>query len=306
MSAINNRTLTVTSEEQKLYLSRCIPESRAAGSDTANAVYYGDMHSVCPQLPLAFADLLIADPPYNISKTYSANTFNRISDKEYRRFTAEWIEHVKPLLKANASVYVCCDWRSGLIIGDVLQEYFTVRSRITWQREKGRGAAKNWKNSLEDIWFATCSQDYYFNLDTVKLRRSVIAPYRKDGKPKDWCEHSSGGYRDTCPSNFWDDITIPFWSMPENTVHPTQKPEKLLAKLILASCPQGGTVLDPFLGSGSSAVTASKLGRIYTGIEREELYCALAQKRLELAKQDKRIQGYEDGVFYERNYKVKR
>ena len=205
-------------------------------------------------------------------------------------------------LKEDGSLYVCCVWESSLIIGRVMQELFTVRSRITWQREKGRGAKKNWKNGMEDIWFATVGADYTFNLDAVRLRRRVVAPYRVDGRPKGWVEDARGGYRDTCPSNFWDDITVPFWSMPENTAHPTQKPEKLLAKLILASSNAGDTVLDPFLGSGSTSVTAKKLGRHYIGIELEPQYCQWAEQRLERAENDKRIQGYENGVFTARNY----
>ena len=187
------------------------------------------------------------------------------------------------------------------MIGRLLEECLTVRSRITWQREKGRGAKKNWKNAMEDIWFATASDDYYFDADAVKQRRRVIAPYRSDGEPKDWDETAEGRFRDTAPSNFWDDISVPYWSMPENTAHPTQKPEKLLAKLILASCPPGGVVLDPFLGSGSSAVAAKKLGRHFVGVEQNERYCVWCEKRLELAESDRRIQGYTDGVFWERN-----
>ena len=89
--------------------------------------------------------------------------------------------------------------------------------------------------------------------------------------------------------------------MPENTPHPTQKPEKLLAKLILASSKPGDTVFDPFLGSGSTSVTAKKLGRRWLGVEQNPDYCALAECRLERAETDKRIQGYEDGVFKARN-----
>ena len=89
--------------------------------------------------------------------------------------------------------------------------------------------------------------------------------------------------------------------MPENTDHPTQKPEKLIAKLILASSNPDDMILDPFLGSGTSAVVAKKLNRHYIGIECEREYCALAQKRLETAKTDDEIQGYSDGVFWERN-----
>jgi len=94
---------------------------------------------------------------------------------------------------------------------------------------------------------------------------------------------------------------VPFWSMPENTDHPTQKPEKLLAKLILASSNEHDMVLDPFAGVGSSLVAAKKLNRRFLGIEIEEEYCLLGAKRLDLAESDRTVQGYQDGVFWERN-----
>ena len=224
-----------------------------------------------------------------------------MSEADYRDYTRRWLSLVRPLMKDSGSIYVCCDWRCSGAVGDVLGEFFTVRNRITWQREKGRGAAKNWKNATEDIWFATVGKEYTFNLDAVKVKKRVIAPYRADGAPKDWEETEEGRFRLTCPGNFWDDITVPYWSMPENTPHPTQKPEKLLAKLILASSNAGDTVFDPFLGSGSTSVTAKKLGRHYLGIEQNPDYCALAEYRLERAETDRRIQGYEDGVFKARN-----
>ena len=133
-------------------------------------------------------------------------------------------------------------------------------------------------------------------------RRRVIAPYRHaSGTPKDWEETAEGNFRNTHPSNFWDDISVPYWSMAENTAHPTQKPEKLIAKLILASSNPGDMVFDPFLGSGTTSVVAKKLGRHYCGIEQDETYACLAAKRLQLADTDKTIQGYTDGVFWERN-----
>lgn len=160
----------------------------------------------------------------------------------------------------------------------------------------------NWKNGMEDIWFAVKNpNDYYFNVDAVKIRRQVIAPYRSNGKPKDWEETTEGNFRMTYPSNFWDDISIPFWSMPENTYHPTQKPEKLIAKLILASSKEGDMVFDPFLGSGTTSVVAKKLNRHYCGIEINTEYCCWAEKRLEMANTDTEIQGYTNGVFWERN-----
>ena len=89
--------------------------------------------------------------------------------------------------------------------------------------------------------------------------------------------------------------------MPENTDHPTQKPEKLIAKLVLASSREGAFVFDPFLGSGTTAVVCKKLNRRYLGIEQNLEYCCWTQKRLDRAAADPSIQGYADGVFWERN-----
>lgn len=302
--AKRNKTIDIDLSEGKTYLSRCIKVNKAVTdiSEIIDKTVLGDTFKVCPRLPGKSVDLIIADPPYNLRKTYGSTTFSKKKAEEYEDFTRKWLSAVKPLLKDNGSVYVCCDWESSLIIGKVLGEFFTVRNRITWQREKGRGARSNWKNGMEDIWFATNSDKYTFNLNAVKVRRKVLAPYRIDGSPKDWEDSSEGKYRDTCPSNFWDDITVPFWSMPENTAHPTQKPEKLIAKLILASSNKGDTVFDPFAGSGTTLTVAKKLNRHYIGIEKEKQYCIWAEYRLEKAETDKEIQGLKNGVFLERNY----
>ena len=197
-------------------------------------------------------------------------------------------------------MYVVIGIQVNLFFFQVLKNHFIVRNRITWQREKGRGSLNNWKNGCEDIWYCTNSENFTFNIDNVKIRRKVIAPYKKDGIAKDWFETESGKYRDTYPSNFWDDISIPYWSMPENTAHPTQKPEKLIAKLILASSNKNDIILDTFLGSGTTSVTAKKLNRHYIGIEQNEQYCVWTEKRLEQVESNKNIQGY-IGVFWERN-----
>ena len=302
MKAARNKTIELTAEEGAEYLARCLrPTGPIALSEALDRTLCGDSFEILPLLPQGFADLLIVDPPYNLTKDFHGSRFSRTSDGEYEAYTQRWLSLCLPLLKPDASVYVCCDWPSSLVIGRVLAETLTVRNRITWQREKGRGAKANWKNAMEDIWFATVSEDYCFHADAVRQRRRVIAPYRENGAPKDWEETADGRFRDTAPSNFWDDISIPYWSMPENTAHPTQKPEKLLAKLILASSEEGDVILDPFLGSGTTSVTAKKLGRHYVGVEQNEQYCAWAEKRLALAAEAPAIQGYADGVFWERN-----
>jgi len=302
VKAERNKTIDITVEEGQHYLKRCVSVcSHTEISTILDKTIIGDTFSVVPFLPEKFVDLLIVDPPYNLDKDFHGNKHKKTSDDMYGEYTESWIKLIQPLLKENATIYVCCDWQSSPAIGQVLKKYFFIQNRITWQREKGRGALSNWKNGMEDIWFATNSKVYTFNVEDVKIRRKVIAPYKVDGKPKDWEETEVGNFRNTYPSNFWDDISIPYWSMPENTAHPTQKSEKLLAKLILASSNKGDVVLDPFLGSGSTSVTAKKLQRHFIGIEQNAQYCVWTEKRLEMADLDSSIQGYTDGVFWERN-----
>ena len=300
--AERNKTIDISIKDGHQYLERCISvDSKVELTDILDRTILGNCLEVLPYLPSSFVDLLIVDPPYNLDKDFNGKKFKRMTDELYIEYTENWVEKIIPLLKPNASIYVCCDWQSSSAIETVLKRHFNVQNRITWQREKGRGALSNWKNGMEDIWFATNSKNYTFNVEDVKIRRKVIAPYKVDGKPKDWKETTSGNFRNTYPSNFWDDISIPYWSMPENTAHPTQKPEKLLAKLILASSNPGDIVFDPFLGSGSTAVTAKKLNRHFAGIEMNEQYCVWVEKRLEMANVDSTIQGYANGVFWERN-----
>jgi site-specific DNA-methyltransferase (adenine-specific) len=264
-------------------------------------VVCADAFETLTDLPKESFDLLFADPPYNLDKAFGTSKFKRRSDGAYEELLHSWLRLCVPLLKKTASVYICGDWRSAAPIQRAGSTYFTLRNRITWEREKGRGAKTNWKNSAEDIWFFTVSDKYTFNLDAVKQKRRVIAPYTENGKPKDWERAAEGNFRVTHPSNIWTDLTVPFWSMPENTDHPTQKPEKLLAKIILASTNAGDLILDPFAGVGTTAVVAKKLERRFVAIEADEDYCLLALKRLEMAESDKSIQGFSDGVFWERN-----
>lgn len=270
--------------------------------DIENRTINQDLFQILDWLPASFVDLLFIDPPYNLTKSFNARTFTQRSTEQYSEWLESWFPKLLSTLKPTASVYICGDWRSSAAIHLTGEKHLIVRSRITWEREKGRGAKANWKNCSEDIWFCTVSDEYTFNVEAVKLKRRVMAPYTdSDGKPKDWQETAKGRYRLTHPSNIWTDLTVPFWSMPENTDHPTQKPEKLLAKIILASSRPGDLVLDPFLGSGTTSVVAKKLQRRYVGIELDAMYSSLAEKRLAMADKDKAIQGYSDGVFWERN-----
>lgn len=301
--APRNKTLTLTEEERKSLQSRLLSVQQVKSNiSLINKTIHGDALLLLSQLPAQIADLIIVDPPYNLSKNFNGFQFKATTESQYLDYLRSWFPQLCKLLKPNGSLYLCGDWKSTSALQQAMEENLTVMNRITWQREKGRGASKNWKNGMEDIWYGVVDKNnYYFDLESVKQKRRVLAPYREKGVPKDWEESDEGKFRLTCPSNFWDDITVPYWSMPENTDHPTQKPEKLIAKLILASCPPDGLVFDPFLGSGTTSVVAKKLGRQYLGVEMNEEYCLWAEKRLMLADDNPRIQGYENGVFKERN-----
>jgi site-specific DNA-methyltransferase (adenine-specific) len=252
--APRNRTLTLTGEDRR----RAVPALPARPE--LDRIYCGDALDGLRVSPPA--DLIFADPPYDREPDWHAR----------------WIAQAAHALRPGGSIYVCCEWRLSGALQPILEQHFTVRNRITWRREKGRGARRNWKQNMEDIWYATRGDDYTFNL--VKWKKPVIAPYRVDGKPKDWTEERGERFRWTHPSNIWIDLCVPFWSMPENTPHPYQKPEKLVARIVEASSRPGDLVVDPFLGSGTTAVVARRLGRRFLGFESDPDWVRLALKRL--------------------------
>ena len=300
--ASRNKTIVLNDEETEFYSAKLLQlKDKTDFNKIKNKTINQDLFDVIDLLPENFADLLFLDPPYNLDRKFNSAKFRSMPIEAYTEYIDTFLSKLIKTLKPNASVYFCGDFRSSTSIHLLLEKYFVVRNRITWEREKGRGAKRNWKNSSEDIWFATRTENYTFNIEDVKLKRKVIAPYKENGKPKDWDEEETGGFRLTYPSNIWTDISVPFWSMPENTEHPTQKPEKLMAKLILASSNPGDVIFDPFLGSGTTSVTAKKLGRNYVGIEKENLFACLAEKRIAEAGRNSSIQGFDDGVFWERN-----
>lgn len=300
--AERNRTLTVSESEIPALEKSIMSVDDLKRSFVDNAIVNANLFDCLDYIPNDYFNLIIIDPPYNLDKDFHGKKFSSMKSDAYEDYLRSWFYKVCDKLAPNGTLYMCGDWKCTSSMQRVIEERLTVINRITWQREKGRGAKSNWKNSMEDIWFAVKNpKDYYFDVESVKMKKRVIAPYRVDGKPKDWDETETGNFRITYPSNFWGDISVPFWSMPENTDHPTQKPEKLYAKLMLASSKPGDKIFDPFLGSGTAAVVARKLGRNCLGVEMNREYCLWSVKRLINASGDKSIQGYFDGVFWERN-----
>jgi site-specific DNA-methyltransferase (adenine-specific) len=302
VKAALNRTIDISEEEIQKYSKDLVTINKPVSkTGIINKIINQDLFSLLDYLPKSFVDLLFIDPPYNLSKTFNSNKFTQKTIENYSLWIESFISKLSSTLKPTASIYFCGDWHSSTSIHLVLSKYFKVRNRITWEREKGRGAKYNWKNNSEDIWYCTVSNEFKFHPENVKLKRKVLAPYKENGNPKDWEKNELGNFRMTFPSNLWTDITIPFWSMPENTIHPTQKPEKLLAKILLASTEEGDVVFDPFMGSGTSCVIAKKLKRKFVGIELDKYYSLLALKRLKMAENDDSIQGFANGIFWDRN-----
>lgn len=295
-----NRTITLSDDERKTYQDYISDHFEL----NENSVICGDFIKINNQIPDEYFDLILLDPPYNLTKKYGETIFKSMTDAEYVEYILFILKECLKKLKPSGTMYVCGDWKTSYLQRKALEHcedemLCDVINRITWSRDKGRGSEKNWKNNIEDIYMVVKSKDQYtFNINDVKIRKTVLATYRdKNGNNKDWEETEEGKFRMTCPSNIWFDITVPFWSMAENTDHPTQKSEKLYAKLILASSNKGDNIYEPFAGVFTGCVTAAKLGRNWVGVEFENEYCLLGQKRLVLAEINKNIQGYEDGIF---------
>jgi len=280
MSSKRNKTIKITSKELKRFNSFLSLPLKITKSKLANKIFLANIDEDLQKIKANTFDLIIADPPYNIGKDFGTGKI-KLTPEDYNNWCKKWIKQCARILKPTGSIYICIDWRHSSIIEKHLNTFFVLRNRITWKREKGRGAKSNWKNNMEDIWYATKSDQFTFNLEPVKIKKEVIAPYvDKKGKAKDWHEENGKKFRWTHPSNIWTDLIVPFWSMPENTEHPTQKPEKLIKRIILASSNKNDFIFDPFMGSGTTAVVSKKLDRTYCGFEKDKKFYTLINKRL--------------------------
>ncbi|MGI6038161.1 MAG: DNA-methyltransferase [Limnochordia bacterium] len=276
--APRNRTLFL--EEADLSLP--VPTVEDFTGQELDGIYAGDCFQGMAKMAPRSVQVIFADPPYLGKQKFSDFPYQRRAD--YLAWMDEFLRRAASLLRDTGALYLCCDWTYGGALQELIEKYLIIKNRITWQREKGRGAKRNWKNNMEDIWYAVKDEDQHiFNLEAVKIKKKVIAPYTDGkGRPKDWVETPGGErFRWTHPSNIWTDLTVPFWSMGENTPHPTQKPERLVERCLLASSNPGDLILDPFMGSGTTAVVAKRLKRRFLGFEINPDYVRLARKRLQ-------------------------
>ncbi len=251
-----------------------------------NHIYLGDCIEVMNnQIDKKSIDLIFADPPYNLSgnglkwennKTggdwYMVNEeWDKMTAPEYLNFTRKWVGASYRILKDGGSLYISCTYHNIAEVMITLKQLdFRINNVITWQKTNAMPnmTRRVYTHSTEFVIWAVKGKKWIFNYEALKK----LNPERqKDGSLKQM--------RD-------------FWSLPlvqgkerlkgENgrAMHPTQKPEEMLKRIIVASSNKGGLVLDPFLGSGTTAVVAKQLGRNWIGIEVNDKYVKMSERRI--------------------------
>ncbi|MCA9935723.1 MAG: site-specific DNA-methyltransferase [Ardenticatenaceae bacterium] len=250
-------------------------------------IFVGDSIQWLSSLESETVDLIIADPPYNIKKA-EWDTFE--SQQAYVEWSLRWIEQAARALKADGTLYVC---GFSEILADIklpALQFFTGCRWLVWHYKNKANLRDDWGRSHESILHFRKSKAFTFNTDdvripygahTTKYPERTQAETSQYGKKSDyvWQPHPRG-------AKPRDVIEIPTTcnGMHETTPHPTQKPEELFRKLVLASSREGDLVVDPFLGSGTTAVTAEQLKRNWMGCDLSTEYCQWAIQRIELVK----------------------
>ena len=240
-------------------------------------LYNGDALAGIERVADASVDLVIADPPYGLGKDYG-NDSDRLGANEYLAWSRRWIDAVVPKLKANGSLYVFLTWQHSPEVFSHLKTRLAMVNEIIWDRRVPSmgGSTRKFSSVHDNIGFFVKSRDYYFDVDAVRI------PYDAETKKartrsifvgKKWLEV---GYN---PKDVWS-VSRLHRQHGERENHPTQKPLEIVERMVLASCPPGGIVLDPFMGSGTSAVAATRHGRRFVGFELNPEYFRIVEKRV--------------------------
>jgi site-specific DNA-methyltransferase (adenine-specific) len=242
-----------------------------------NRIYCEDALQGFGHIPDASIDLLIADPPYGLGKDYG-NDSDKLESSAYLRWMEEWIDAALPKLKPNGSLYIFLTWRYSPEIFVMLKQRMTMINEIVWDRRVPSmgGSTRSYTSVHDTIGFFAKQKGYYFDLDAIRI------PYDAETKKArsrsifvgaKWLEI---GYN---PKDLWSVSRI-HKEDPERADHPTQKPLEIVERMVKASCPPGGVILDPFMGTGTTAVAAQRCGRNFVGFELNSSYCEIITRRL--------------------------
>jgi site-specific DNA-methyltransferase (adenine-specific) len=251
-------------------------------------LYLGDSIVWLKGLPGESVDLVFADPPYNIKK---ADWDNFESQEHYVAWSCEWLKEASRVLKKSGTLYVCgfSEILAGVKVAAM--PFFKGCRWIIWHYKNKANLGGDWGRSHESIVHFRKSKDFTFNIDDVRIPygahtlkypshpQAETSQYGKNGNGRErenWVPNPKGAK----PKDVMD-IPTTCNGMGEKTPHPTQKPEELLRKLVMASSDPGDTVLDPFSGSGTTLVVAEQLGRRWLGCDTNAGYNQWAMERLE-------------------------
>ncbi|ALP65508.1 DNA-methyltransferase [Paraburkholderia caribensis] len=231
-------------------------------------------------LPDGSIDLIVADPPYGLGKDYGNDSDMR-SGEDFLAWTRAWLELAIPKLKPSGSLYIFCTWQYAPEIFVFLKSRLTMVNEIIWDRRVPSmgGTTRRFTSVHDNIGYFAVSKDYYFDLDPVRIPYDAATKKARSRKLFEGSKWLEMGYN---PKDVWS-VSRLHRQHAERVDHPTQKPLEIVERMVLASCPPGGRVLDPFMGSGTTAVACARQKREFVGYEINESYCAIARERVSLA-----------------------
>lgn len=247
-------------------------------TDESSTIIHADCMAGLELVPDESVDLIFADPPYNIGKRFSAFNDSWPSDKHYAEWCFSWLEVCTRKLKSSGSLYVMTSTQAMPYLDLWLRERLTVLSRIVWHYDSSGVQARKYYGSLYEpiLYCVKDPKDYVFNASEIEIEARTGAVR----KLIDYRKEVPTPYRATkIPGNTWY-IPRVRYRMPEYEEHPSQKPEALLERIIVASSRPGQLVLDPFGGTFTTASVAKRLGRRSVSIESQAEYVKIGLRRL--------------------------
>ena len=232
-------------------------------------------------LPDKSIDLVIADPPYGLGKDYGNDSDMKTSD-EIVKWTLKWIDLVIPKIKATGNLYIFTTWRNSPEIFSAIKKRMIMINEIVWDRRVPSmgGSTRRFSSVHDTIGYFAISENYYFDIDSVRIPydpETKKARTRSIFKGAKWLEL---GYN---PKDVWS-VSRLHRLHSERENHPTQKPLEIIERMIKASSPKKGIILDPFGGSGTTIEASIKNDRFCIMFEINPDYCEIIKKRIEVPK----------------------
>jgi len=239
-----------------------------------NKIYQGDCLELLKELEDDSIDLIVTDPPYN--KVYDTKV-QSLSNILFKGFIQDLVKELYRVLKPNGSLYLIMGWTEISYFYIALEQIGLIpQNWITWNYTNGIGSRNKYSQRHEDILFFTKGKDFIFNTEKIRVKAVKNIGFRlKSGKK--WNPPEAG--KKNC-EDIWTDINMLNSQDKRRVGHPTQKPVELIERMILASSEAGDLVLDPFIGSGTTAVCCRNLNREFIGIELNKDYIRMCEDRL--------------------------